>query len=159
MIPEINKSNNFPLVSIVIPTLNRRTQLRNCLNSLLEINYSNFEVVVVDNGCTDDTEEMVRRDFSNVNFIFEKKKGVVFARNAGSKFAKGEIIAYTDDDCIVDPNWISELVSGFSSPKIGAVGGPVFHLHPELIPEKFWCSRSKPLNLGKKRLFQERMRV
>lgn len=117
------------------------------------MSYPTFEVIVVDNGCTDGTKKMVTLNFPKVKFIFEKRKGVVFARNTGAKYSNGELIAFTDDDCVVDSGWISALVSGFSSPKIGAVGGPVFHLNPEEIPEKFWCSRTKPLDFGKKNSF------
>jgi len=152
MVLKITKLPNLPLVSIVIPTLNRQAHLKKCLFSLFKMNYHNLEIIVVDNGCNDGTEKMISLNFPAVKFIKEQRKGVVFARNTGIKHAKGDIIAFTDDDCIVDSNWVSELISGFSSPKIGAVGGPVFHLHPEEIPEKFWCSRTEPLDLGKKKL-------
>jgi len=116
---------------------------------------SKFEVIVVDNGCIDDTKEMVKTLFNKVLLICEKRKGASFARNTGSKRAKGSIIAYTDDDCIVETDWLKNLISGFISEEIGGVGGPVFHLNPELMPEKLWCYRTSPLDLGNRKRYVE----
>jgi GT2 family glycosyltransferase len=155
LVSESEYDGAFPLVSIVIPTLNRKTHLKNCLNSIFAMNYpkSKLEVIVVDNGCTDGTENMLKENFVGVRLVFEKRRGVVYARNTGSVCARGFIIAYTDDDCIVDQEWVSALVSGFTSKAIGCVGGPVFHLHPELMPEKLWTYRTQPLYLGKRKHF------
>jgi GT2 family glycosyltransferase len=155
MVLKNESENQLPFVSVIIPTLNRKDYLKNCLTSLYNMDYpmSQFEIVVVDNGCTDGTEELVQQDFPQARFIFEKKKGAAFARNAGSKYAKGLFMAYTDDDCVVDQNWLKSLISGFTSTKIGGVGGPVFHLHPDYVPEKLWCDRTRPINFGDKRQF------
>jgi len=152
---QIISDDQLPLVSVVIPTLNRVDYLKNCLASLIEMNYpkAKFEIVVVDNGCTDGTAQMVQQDFPEIELIREKRKGVVFARNTGSKRAKGAIVAYTDDDCIVDKDWIRNLVCGFVSGEIGGVGGPVFHLRPEIVPERLWCDRTRPLDLGNRKHF------
>jgi len=99
---------------------------------------SRFEVIVVDNGCKDGTMEMVYREFPEVTLIFEKRKNSCFARNAGWKNAKGQIVAYTDDDCVVDPCWLRILVSSFTSAEIGGVGGPLLLLlRPESVVKKF----------------------
>ncbi len=86
----------------------------------------------------DGTKEMVYRKFPEVKLIFEKRKNSSFARNAGWKNAKGQIIAFTDDDCVVDPYWLKILVSGFTSAEIGGVGGPLLLLYPESIVKKFY---------------------
>jgi GT2 family glycosyltransferase len=149
---EIEHDGKLPFVSVVIPTLNRKALLKNCLDSLFSMDYprSRFEAIVVDNGCTDGTKEMIHRDFSEVRFLTEKKKGVVYARNTGSRLSNGLIVAYTDDDCIVDNGWLRNLVSGFTSSEVGAVGGPVFHLHSKSVPEELWCYRTAPFYLGEK---------
>jgi len=153
MFSKAEQDNRLPFVSVVVPTLNRKKLLRNCLNSLSKLNYpkSRFEVIVVDGGSIDGTKEMVRKDFSEVRFIPEERKGVVYARNTGWKHAKGLIVAYTDDDCIVDREWLRSLVYGFTSRKIGAVGGPIFHLHPELIHKRYWGPPFGPFYLGERK--------
>jgi glycosyltransferase involved in cell wall biosynthesis len=99
------KIEELPFVSIIVPTLNRKVYLRNCLDSLLKLDYpkTKLEIVVVDNGSTDGTTEMVHKEFPQVVVVLEKRRNSCFARNAGWKNAKGQIIAYTDDDCVVDP--------------------------------------------------------
>lgn len=134
------KIEELPFVSIIVPTLNRKVYLRNCLDSLLKLDYpkTKLEIVVVDNGSTDGTTEMVHKEFPQVVVVLEKRRNSCFARNAGWKNAKGQIIAYTDDDCIVDPLWLKTLVSGFYSPDIGGVGGPlILVLRPESVVKKF----------------------
>ena len=131
----------LPLVSIVVPTLNRKMLLRNCLDSLLKLDYprSKFEVIVVDNSSTDGTIDLVHREFSEVRIVLEKRRNSCYARNAGWKNATGQIVAYTDDDCTVDPCWLRTLVSGFSSEEIGGVGGPLLvTLRPESVVKKFF---------------------
>lgn len=144
------QENEIPFVSIIVVTLNRRKHLEDCLNSLLNLEYpaSKFEVIVVDGDSTDGTKEMVYTDFSGVSLIIEKRKGIVYARNTGWKHAKGIFVAYTDDDCVVDPYWLKSLVSGFTSTEIGAVGGPVLYLHPELLPLTFHETPVGPFSLG-----------
>jgi glycosyltransferase involved in cell wall biosynthesis len=131
--------NELPFVSIVVVTLERKDNLKKCLECLFNLDYPSerFEVIVVDGDSRDGTKGMIARDFPKVKFIVEKKKGLPYARNAGWKHAQGSFVAYTDDDCIVSPSWLRHLVNGFSSKEIGAVGGPVLYLHPELMPNQF----------------------
>lgn len=106
-----------PLVSVVICTLSRPRQLQNALNALLALDYSNFEIIVVDNGPEDtSTASMIREhysDLSNLRYEAEPLRGLSAARNRGVEVANGEILAFTDDDIIVDRYWLSSLVSGF----------------------------------------------
>jgi len=128
----------LPFVSIVICTYNRKNLLRMCLNSIYAQDYpeSNFEVIVVDGGSTDGTKELCK-EFPKIRFITESRFGLAYARNLGAELARGSIVAYTDDDCIVDRHWLRNLVSGFRFSKSTAgVGGPVYPLHPETIPKK-----------------------
>lgn len=143
----------LPFVSVVIITLNRRKLLVNCLNSLFDLNYpsSKFNVVIVDGGSNDGTKETISKEYPKVNFILEKKKGMAYARNTGWKHAKGEIIAYTDDDCIVDSNWLRRLVSSLNSTDAVGAGGPVIYKHPYLIPHIFNGTPVGPFDLGEKK--------
>jgi len=144
-------------MSVIVATFNRKKLLENCLNSLFKMDYpsSRFEVIVVDNCSTDGTREMVCKRFSKAKYIFEKRKGVVYARNTGWKHAKGAFVAYTDDDCIVDQFWLRSLANGFTSTEIGGVGGPVLLLRPEMIPQKFWKTPIGPFYLGNRKHFVE----
>jgi len=106
-----------PPVSVVICTMSRPRQLQNALDALLALSYPNFEIIVVDNGPEDtSTASMIREHYSdlpNLRYEAEPLRGLSAARNRGIEVAKGEILAFTDDDIIVDRYWLSSLVSGF----------------------------------------------
>lgn len=122
-----NRLENVPFVSIVIPTLNRKNDLRDCLNSLRNLDYpkSLYEIIVVDNGSSDGTKELVGCEFREVKLIMEQRRGTSFARNAGVRYSIGSIIAFIDDDCLADRSWLRNMVRNFFSEDIIGVGGPV----------------------------------
>lgn len=111
--------------SIVIPTHNRKDLLRRCLEAVLNQDYPDYEVIVVDDGSTDGTGEMVQREFPQVRYIRqEPNQGPAAARNRGIEAASGEIVAFTDDDCIVPHDWLRRLADGFRQhPEVAGVGG------------------------------------
>jgi GT2 family glycosyltransferase len=150
----VEKSENqLPFVSVIVVTRNRKKHLEKCLDSLFNLDYpaSKFEVIVVDGGSEDGTREMVCRNFPKVNFVIEKRIGITHARNTGWKHAKGTIVAYTDDDCVVDRFWLRNLVSGITSTEIKGVGGPVLYLNPRLNAQKFHGTPVGPFYLGEKK--------
>lgn len=149
----MNVQHNLPFVSIIIITLNRKKHLSNCLNSIYNLDYpkSKFEVVVIDGDSTDGTKEMLCSTFPKVKFVIEQRRGVAYARNTGWKNAKGELVVYIDDDCIVDALWLKRIVDSFDSPEIIGAGGPVLYLHPELIPPIFAGTPIGEFSLGKKK--------
>lgn len=114
-----------PLVSIIILNYNGRDVLEPCLDSVFAVSYSPFEVIVVDNGSIDGSAEMARRRY---NFrLIRKKSNVGFCagNNAGIREARGEFLVLLNNDTIVHPNWLSELVTeaarsgaDFCQPKI-----------------------------------------
>lgn len=133
-----NKCPKIPFVSVVVCTYNRKNLLKSCLNSIYAQDYpeSSLEVMIVDGGSTDGTEELCK-EFPQIQFITESRFGLAYARNKGAELARGFIVAYTDDDCIVDKLWLRNLIAGFQfSENVMGVGGPVYPLHPEIIPEK-----------------------
>ena len=143
-------------VSIVVPTINRKDSLRRCLKSLYKLDYpaSQFEIIVVDNGSTDGTTEMIHKEFPRVKLIIEKRKNSCYARNAGWKKASNQIVAFTDDDCIVDPCWLRVLVSGFTSAEIVGVGGPLLLLlGPKSVVNKFDGTPVGNFDKGSKTIF------
>jgi glycosyltransferase involved in cell wall biosynthesis len=107
------------LVSIVIATHDRPAGLARTLRSVIELDYPNYEIVVVDNApATSETREMLRRDFPdvpNLRYVREDAPGLTPARIRGIEVASGEILAFTDDDVVVDRYWLAELVAGFEA--------------------------------------------
>ncbi|MFH8038989.1 MAG: glycosyltransferase [Candidatus Aenigmatarchaeota archaeon] len=122
---------SLPLVSIVIPTKNNENTIEKCLNSILLLNYQNFEVIVVNDGSQDKTQQILEKfkekfEHKNISYTILKTDGVgpSAARNLAIKIARGEYIAFTDADCIVDREWLNELIKGFEfSSEVMGVGG------------------------------------
>lgn len=107
-------------VSVIIPTYNRAKYIAITIKSLLSLNYPKdcFEIIVVDNNSTDDTFKIVQPFVENasgvkVRYIFEPRQGVHYARNTAAKQCNGEILYFTDDDMIADPELLNELVKVF----------------------------------------------
>ena len=94
-----------------------------CLDSLRALRYPATEVVVVDDGSTDRTGAIADQ-YEGFHVIHQENKGLSAARNVGMAASTGEIVAYTDSDCVVDPDWLHYLVATFLSSGLPAVGGP-----------------------------------
>jgi GT2 family glycosyltransferase len=119
---------NVPRVSVVVCTYNGGRTLDQCLQSLMAVNYPDYEVIVVDDGSTDDTPAILAC-YPKVRSLRQKNHGLSHARNAGLRAATGAIVAYTDDDCYADPDWLTHLVEQLEHSGAAAVGGP--NLTPE----------------------------
>jgi glycosyltransferase involved in cell wall biosynthesis len=124
-----------PLVSIIIITRNRPQLLCDCLRHLLAQGCKSFEVVVVDSSSGGRTWEIITSEFPQVRYVHlpRSKNKMPQARNLGLRHARGEIIAFIDDDSMVQPGWLAALAPTFSSPSVGAVGGMV--LDPGEVPQ------------------------
>lgn len=127
----------MPLVSVVITTHNERKTIVRCINSIFEQSYSNFEIIVVDSKSTDDTQELLNNLKSSlVKFPNCKRYELISAeaptpasgRNLGVSYSRGEIIAFTDADCIAERQWILNLVNTMN-PKTDLVAGPNIVCH------------------------------
>lgn len=113
-----------PSFSVIVCTRNGSQTLRACLESLGRLNYPQYEVLVIDDGSTDAVPEIVKA-FPKVRAIRQEPAGLSVARNLGMKEAHGSLLAYTDDDCIVHPDWLVHLAHVFAAdPKVIAAGGP-----------------------------------
>ena len=115
------KLDREPLVSIVIACPNRSWMLEECLDAIAKQTYRNFEVIVLPDGEVKAEGEGERR---NVRFLPTGKVRPAEKRNLGIREAKGEIIAFIDDDAYPDRSWLEHAVRYFSEDSIGAVGGP-----------------------------------
>jgi GT2 family glycosyltransferase len=112
-----------PKVSVIVCGYNGGPTLEACLQSLKHLNYPDYEVVVVDDGSTDNTQDIVK-GHPWVKSIYQTNHGLSYARNVGAAHATGEILAYTDSDCMADPDWLYYLVGTLLSGNYAGVGGP-----------------------------------
>jgi glycosyltransferase involved in cell wall biosynthesis len=94
----------MPLISVIIPAFNEEKFLGNCLFSLKNQDFNDFEIIVVDNNSRDKTSKIAKK--FGVKLVSEKNQGAALARNRGAKEAKGEILAFTDADTILPKNWL-----------------------------------------------------
>jgi len=122
-----------PKVSVVVCSYNGGRTLAQCLQSLAKLDYPDYEVIVVDDGSTDDTGQILDR-FPEVRAIRQSNEGLSAARNVGLQQASGSIVAYTDSDCFVDPDWLTLLVDQLQRTGAAAVGGP------NLTPDDGWLA-------------------
>src|SRR5207244_8194197 len=97
----------WPRVSVVVSTCNGSRTIRDCLEGLRKLDYPDYEVIVVDDGSTDGTATIARE--YDVRVISSENRGLAAARNLGLTAARGEIVAYLDDDAYPDPRWLQYL--------------------------------------------------
>ncbi len=119
-----------PVITAVVCTHNRSAYLRKALASLREQSIGNdsYEVLVVDNCSTDDTKQVFDREAgANFTYIFEAQLGLSTSRNTGWKRARGEYVAYLDDDAVASSVWLEQIVQAFEvvQPRPGGVGGRI----------------------------------
>ncbi|MFO8033553.1 MAG: glycosyltransferase family A protein [Candidatus Bipolaricaulota bacterium] len=115
-----------PLVSVVVPARNEANLLPSCLDALREQSYARYEVVVVDNGSADDTGLVAER--YGCCLVREQSPGVATARQRGFVSARGDIIASTDADSTVPPDWLERIVRRFEEnpARVGVYGTLLF---------------------------------
>lgn len=142
----------MPFISVVVPTFNRSNYLCKTLDSLLmqDCPYHKYEIIIVDDGSTDDTEIVVKQYMANrdnVNYYKQGNRGPAAARNLGIKHAQGNVIAFTDDDCIPDKDWLARIAECFEeNPNIVGIGGQVFTDETRVTPSSHYpVSGSLPI--------------
>lgn len=110
-------------VSVVVCTYNGQATLAGCLESLLKQSHPALEILVVDDGSPQDILNLVS-GFPGVRYLRQEHSGLSAARNLGMAATRGDIIAYTDDDCIAEEEWLARLLAGFDDSCWVACGGP-----------------------------------
>lgn len=135
-----NESVYEPRVSIIVPVKNCEATIRELLESLMHLDYNKekLEVIVVDGNSTDKTCEIVSKYL--VKLLKEERPGINAARNTGIKYSKGEIIAFTDGDCVVTKDWVKKITEKFKDPKVGCVGGNVIGYYDNVLSN--YCDES-----------------
>jgi GT2 family glycosyltransferase len=139
-------SGTEPVASVILCVYNRAQQVVPCLESLLRLDFTDHELVLVDDGSTDDSLRVLE-EFAAAHperaiqvVHHSPNRGVSGARNAGLAASRGRYVAFTDSDCVVDPGWLGALVAAFTEsgdPTIAGVGGTV-HDHPP----RTWAERA-----------------
>lgn len=130
--PVINRVVHYPKISVVIPTYNRASMLGITLDSLLGQEYppDQYEIIVCNNNSTDDTECLlatyVAANPGRIIPLFEQRQGVHYARNRAAHVASGDILYYTDDDMLADPDILAAFALLFGKyPKVGSATGKI----------------------------------
>ena len=113
----------LPKVSVVVCAYNAASTLRECLSSLMRVDYPDYEVILIDDGSRDETPK-IAVEYPQVRYIRQENHGLSVARNVGAQEACGEIVAYTDADCVADEDWLRCLVQAMGDQNVPAVGGP-----------------------------------
>ncbi|MCQ2577026.1 MAG: glycosyltransferase family 2 protein [Treponema sp.] len=124
--------HDSPLVSVIIPNYNRCDDLHNCLDSIINSDYSNIEIIVVDNNSTDNSKHMIDvyvHDYKNVKALYlEENLMAAGGRNAGIGISSGDYLLFVDSDNIIDTKMISNLVVAMeNNQEIGLIGPVMYY--------------------------------
>jgi len=131
-----------PLISVIIPALNSERTIKQCIKSLIQqsLKKKEYEIIIIDNGSTDKTLGILDNYKKKIKILKESKKGSYNARNKGIRNSQGNIIAFTDSDCIADKNWLLNIRKAFSNKEIKIVGGHIEALEKNSYIRKY-CNR------------------
>jgi len=112
-------------VSVVIPVYNEEKYIKNCLDSLMKQEEKPDEIIVVDNNCTDNTINVIKK-YKNIKVIRERKQGIIAARNVGFDHAQGDIVARCDADTVLPSDWIKNIKNSFfRDPSLLGISMPI----------------------------------
>lgn len=119
-----------PLISIIIPAYNCQSTIAAVLQSVLDQTYSNIEVIIIDDGSTDETGPIVK-SIPNVKYFYQDNAGPATARNRGAKEAMGSVLFFTDSDCIAHKDWIEQGLKCLQLGETQVVAGSYGIANPE----------------------------
>lgn len=133
---------NQPLISVIIPAYNAAKTISDCLNSIFNQTYKNFEIIVVNDGSSDNSLEILKKFEDKIEIINQNNSGAAFARNVGAARSKGEYLIFIDADSQLDPKMFEKMMDALiNNPKASYAyssfkfGPKKFHLFP-FDPEK-----------------------
>lgn len=128
----------LPKISIIVPNYNGSATIKLCIESLLSLNYpkEKLEIIIVDNNSTDNSRTIISS--YPVKLLLEKDTQSSYAaRNKGVKEARGDVIALTDVDCIVDKDWLINSIKYLSEEDIGGIAGEILNFKPNTLVEEY----------------------
>lgn len=128
-------NDNKPFVSIVIPCLNEEKNIGQCIDSIKQQNWEQYEIIAIDNGSIDDTIRIIKEH--GIILGKAKRKGPAAAKNKGIEKAKGDIIIFIDADCVAHPAWLVNMIKLFEDHSIGCVAGEIVGFEPRTELERF----------------------
>ncbi len=138
-------SQALPFVSVIVPTYDRPRQLARCLRSLSSLDYPSdrFEVIVVDDGSESPPEDIVADAPGQLDttLLSPPHAGPASARNYGAAHARGEYLAFTDDDCVPTPSWLRAIAVRFAATPGDAIGGRTLNG----LPKNLYATASQAL--------------
>ncbi|MGH2992612.1 MAG: glycosyltransferase, partial [Solirubrobacterales bacterium] len=131
------RAEELPFVSVIVPVLNGERSLPGLLAALLGDDYppARREILVVDNASTDATPDILRG--APVTYLHEGWRGAARARNRGIAASQGEIVAFTDVDCLPATGWLRAVVAGFRDEGVGGVAGEILPFPPKTAAERY----------------------
>jgi len=126
------RASALPTVSVIVAAYNAQDTIGDCLESLLALDYSpeRWELLVVDNASRDATPSILAQYRDRLTILREAVRGPAAARNTGIRQATGEMVAFTDADCVVDPHWLRHLVAPLGDPAVAVAGGQILARRP-----------------------------
>lgn len=126
-LPPVEYTGEWPLVTVAVCTRDRPDDIKLCLEAISRLDYPHLDILVVDNAPqTNTTKELIGNHYPQVRYVREPRPGLDWARNRAILEARGEIIAYTDDDVVVDAGWVNAIAQTFTeNPEVMAVTGLV----------------------------------
>lgn len=142
---------NQPEIAAIICTHNRDNYLGLAIDSLLQQEYNNYEIIVIDNASTDSTKEVVkvRLNQGKIRYVYEAQLGLSVARNRGFAETNAPIIAYLDDDAIASPHWLEKIVTSYTkNSRLAIAGGKVDLIWPPGVTQPRWISENLAGALG-----------
>ncbi len=125
-------------VSVVIPVYNEEKRIGDTLKAIYEGSVLPTEVIVVDGRSSDNTRGEIDRLYPQTIILDNPDRTAAMGRNVGIKHAKGDVIAFTDGDCLVDDKWLEKIMDHFENSDIDGLGGKVLNAPPENHYEEYW---------------------
>ncbi len=143
-------NRSWPFVSVIVPVYNGERTIQKCVQSLLAQTYpkDRFEIIIADNNSKDKTSQLLKpySDKNEIVLVHENKVLNAYgARNTAAKIAKGEILAFTDADCVAKATWLEKLLNSEADEKIGIFIGDILAYEPKTAIERFYSSEKLSL--------------
>jgi len=141
-------------ISIVVPVYNAEKTLIKCIESILRLDYNDYEIIFVDDGSTDNSKNIINsfaERHENIRLFEQTNNGPASARNSGIKKSSGDIIFFTDSDVVVPVDWVTGMLHYFDDERLGAAGGGITPYSINALSEKFEQHRRERLYGDQKR--------